>query len=221
MAPAVSCPPSRTALFLLLFPALAAASPSEEDLFFKSVSEVNEGALHFLEQAPDRPVHHHRNHLFISDSSLSDGWVRLEQCHSHLDPVPSMQIVYGQDRIRNLRVQGSADIGKAWVHEHTVQMENLGPGASICIQAETRALGQDGQGNFSLANGPYMRRFLDGFYPMRVSVAVTLETERLRFLDITPPPQAGFQVRQEARQVGFDAYFEGMLRTVMRFSPVP
>lgn len=212
------CPPSKHGLLLLvLIPALATAASSEEELFFKSVAEVNDGPLKFLAQAPAKPVHHHQNHLFIGPDSLATGWVRLEQCHRHLDPVPSMQVVYNKDRIRHIAVLQSEHIGKARVHENTVQLEQVRPAALLCIRAETRALQNDGDGVFSLANGPYMRRFLDGYYPMRVSMNVTLETDRIRFLDISPTPQTGFDFQQHGTRLGYEALFEGELRTVIRF----
>ena len=196
---------------------LAWANPSDDELFFKSVSDVNDGDLHFLTKEPAKPVHHHQNRLYISDDSLVSGWVRLEQCHQYLDPVPSMQIVYGQDRIRDLAIVRSENIGKSWVHEHTVQMEQIGHDALICINAESRALHADGDGIYSLSNGPFMRRFLDGYYPMRVSLYVTLETGKLHFIDIAPPPQPGFTFKRESSNLSYEALFEGKLRTILRF----
>ncbi len=213
----MSCSASRPLLLAAFLPLLAWASPSDDDLFFKSVSEVNDGDLHFLTREPNKPVHHHQNRLFLSDDSLVSGWVRLEQCHQYLDSVPSMQIVYGQDRIRNLAIVRSENIGKAWVHENTVQMEQIGHDALICIGAESRALHADGDGIYSLSNGPFMRRFLDGYYPMRVSLNVTLETGKLHFIDITPAPQPGFDLKQDGANVGYEALFEGKLRTILRF----
>lgn len=217
----MSCRSSNYRFLIFLLPGVAAAASSEEELFFKGVSEVNEGKLVFLAQAPDRPIHHHHNRIFISDDSLATGWVRLEQCHRNLDPVPSLQVVYGQDRIRDIVVLSSAHIGKAWVQANTVQMENLEPGATICIQAHSRALKAEGEGHFSLVNGPYMRHFLDGYYPMRVSLDVTLETEKLRFEAVSPAPQTGFQFRDHGAELGYEALFEGQLRTTIRFSRTP
>ncbi len=213
----MSCPASKLALLLSLLPALACAAPSEEELFFKGVAGVNDGPLNFLAQAPTKPVHHHQNHLFVRDDSLDTGWVRLEQCHRHLDPVPRTQVVYHPERIRHIVILRSEHIGKAWVQDNTVQLEQVEPAAVLCIRAETRALVDEGGGVFSLANGPYMRRFLDGYYPMRVSMDVNLETGLLQFLDISPSPQTGFNVQQQVRRIGYEALFEGELRTVIRF----
>jgi len=218
---AVSCRANRFLLGAILLPAWAWAAPSEEDLFFKSVSEVNEGKLHFLSQPPEKPVHHHRNHVVLDDNSLNTGWVRLEQCHQHLDPVPSMQVVYNRERIRGISIQRHENIGKAWVHENTVQMEQVEANALICIHAETRALSSDGENIYSLANGPYMRRFLDGYYPMRVSMKVSIETPNIRVLDVAPPAQPGFEISQQGNEVGYDAWFEGRLNTLIRFRRLP
>ena len=214
----MSCRANKAVLFAVLLPTLAWAASSEEDLFFKSVADVNEGKLHFLARAPDKAVHHHHNHIFISDTSLTTGWVRLEQCHRHLDPVPSMQVVYSKDRIRSLTISRVERIGRAWVQDNTVQMESVEPDALICIHAESQALRADDEGNFMLANGPYMRRFLDGYYPMRVTMEVTLETDKIQYVDIIPPPQTGFSFRSNGRDLGYEALFEGRLKTVIRFS---
>jgi hypothetical protein len=221
MAHAAYC--LRNSLFLLaaLLTGPASAAMSEEEMFFKGVADVNDGDLKFLAKAPDAPIHHHQNRITLNQESLLSGWAKLEQCHRHLDPVPDMQIVYGSDRVRNIAVLRIENIDRAWVHENTVQMEQVARDALICISAETRALAADGENRFVLTNGPYMRRFLDGYYPMRVSVEVILETNRLSFLDSTPAPQPGFQLHQEGNRIGFEALFEGMLRTSLRFMAAP
>lgn len=221
MAHAVYCPRFRRftkAAFLLAFlPLFGQAAPSEEALFFKNISEVNDGDLRFLAKPPDRLVHHHQNHITLTPDSLDSGWVRLEQCHQHLDPVPSSQIVYSQDRIRALRIVRTENIERAWVHEHSVQMEGIRHDALLCIEAESLALQDDGAKGYVLHNGPYMRRFLDGYYPMRVSMTVSLGASGLRFDSLTPTAQPGFSVRVGQTEVGYDTWFEGRLTTAIRF----
>ncbi len=190
-------------------------------MFFKGVADVNNGDLRFLSEAPPTPVHHHQNQISLSADSLATGWAKLAQCHHHLDPVPDMQIVYSQYRIRNLAIVSSENIGRAWVHENSVQIDQVARNASICITAETRALQIDGGNHFSLTNGPYMRRFLDGYYPMRVSMRVLLEAPGLRFDGITPAAQTGFGFTSTDQEVAYEALFEGELRTTIRFSLAP
>jgi hypothetical protein len=216
----VSCRPNRLLLASFL-PALAWAAPSDDDLFFKSIAEVNEGELRFLAQPPAKAVHHHQNHIVVTDDSLATGWIKLEQCHRHLDAVPSMQIVYRPDGIRGLTILRSENIGKVWVHQHTVQLEQVGADALICIRAESRALSPAGDGLYGLANGPYMRRFLDGYYPMHVTMQVRIDSAKLRFLDISPAPQPGFSVHQAGQEIGYDTWFEGRLNTLIRFRESP
>jgi hypothetical protein len=221
MARAAFCRSISALALAFLTPALAGAAMSEEEMFFKGVSEVNDGDLVFLTEAPSGPIHHHQNQITLTRTSLADGWARLEQCHHHLDPVPDMQIVYNRDRIRDIAILRSENIGRSWVHENTVQLDQVARNALICITAETRALDSEGDHTFALSNGPYMRRFLDGYYPMRVSMRVLWDMPELRFVDISPSPQSGLSFSETANEVGYEALFEGQLRTRIRFSIAP
>ncbi|MEW6678377.1 MAG: hypothetical protein AB1421_10690 [Pseudomonadota bacterium] len=206
-------------IVLLAFGALPAWASTEEDLFFKSVADVNEGELRFLTEMPAKPVHHHQNRITIDDASLNSGWVHLEQCHRHLDPVPRTQVVFRQDFIRNLRLVRQDGIGRAWVEGPSVQLEDIGPDAILCIQADTLALSPWEAGGPVLRNGPYMRRFLDGYYPMRVSIQVHLATDQIRFAALSPAPQPGLDLNIQGQNIKLEAVFEGQLRTEMRFGP--
>lgn len=215
--PGVSCQHLSLLLCLLFVGPDPSRAAGDDELFFKNVADVNNGELTFLAKAPNKPVHHHQNRIRIDDASLDTGWVHLEQCHTHLDAVPSSQVTYREGFVRNLRISRADGIGRAWVEGASVQLENVGPDACLCVQADTRALsGREGDSYF-LRNGPYMRRFLDGYYPMKVSLTVRLETPRLRFAGITPPPQPGLSVTGGSQGVDVEALFEGQLRTEIRF----
>lgn len=217
--PGVSCR-HLSLLFVLSLQTGLSQAASDEELFFKSVADVNDGELRFLAQAPDKPVHHHQNHITIDDTSLETGWIHLHQCHANLDAVPSSQVVYREGYIRDLRVLRVENIGRTWVEGPTVQLENVSHNALLCIQAETRALSSLEGNSYFLRNGPYIRRFLDGFYPMRVSLSVHIATPKIKFMRITPPPQPGLQVNASAQDVSIEALFEGRLRTEMQFDLV-
>ncbi len=192
----------------------------EEWLFDDSDSlaaEVNEGELVFLDASPEKNVHHHQNQLIVSNDSVDNGWVKLIQCHTNLDKVGLAQILFRHDRVRKLRVTEVRNIDRAWVEGPSIQLENIHDNARLCIGAETRSFVYNGDGSFSLHNGPYMRRFLDGYYPMRVSLDVTVKTDKLRFADISPNSGKGFRVWQGHNTVHYDAWFEGKLRTEIRF----
>ncbi len=206
---------------LLLAPLSIAATQSEEEAWLEDdaefrAAEVNEGALVFLATPVDETVHHHINRIIIHPESLEDGWVTLVQCHENLDPVARAQVTYNKPRTRELTIDSFTGIEKVWVEDASVQLKNVGKQARLCVHARAQALHANADGSFSLYNGPFMRRFLDGYYPMRVSVAIELPADRLRFATIDPPAQRGFAVTHTARGVSFDAWFEGRLRTEIR-----
>lgn len=218
---------SRTIIALLalaLLPASPARADTEQDWFDRAVAEstdrVNEGRLVFLDSAPKKPAHFQQNHVVIAEHSLDDGWVDLHQCHDSLDAVPRSQIVFHKERSRALRVTRAEGVGRIWVEGHTVQLENTGHDARVCLSVETQALERGAGGEFSLRNGPYMRRFLDGYYPMHVATRITMATPRLDYASMTPLAQPGLRIWQEGRDVLFDALFEGRLVTRMLFRSV-
>ena len=185
------------------------------------IAAVNEGQLVFLKQPPAKPVHHHYNIITLTDDSVRDGWALLEQCHDHLDKVPATQIVFREDRVRNLEIVSFQGIKKAWVEGATVQLRDIGDHARVCLKVQSQVLIKNTDGTYHVNNGPFMRRFLDGYYPMHVSMDVLLHTDKLRYLDITPPQQQGFRVTASRHEVKYDGWFEGRLQTLIRFTPVP
>lgn len=187
------------------------------DLSLESAGTVNEGQLHFLEAPPAKPVHHHQNHIRIDQDSLTSGWVRLLQCHDHLDAVPSAQITFREGSVRDLTIDSVSGIESAWVEEASVQLRQIGPRARLCLSAHTRALHNTGQGFFSLVNGPYMRKFLDGYYPMRVTLEIDYQAQTLRLIEVSPPRQPGLMLVERPGRIWLDALFEGELRTQIRF----
>lgn len=205
------------ALFALVF---LITEPKADwfDEFEQDAETVNEGHLVFPKKIPDQPVHHLHNRITITGKSLKTGWVLLSQCHEHLDPVPAVQIVFHPKRVRNLTVTESRNIGKAWVDGPSVQLEEVNKHARVCIDAETRALSRDDDDVYLLRNGPFMRRFLDGFYPMRLNLDVQFPSLQLRLISISPKPQPGFRLQHEDDKVLVETLFEGKLYTELRFA---
>ncbi len=190
--------------------------PDEFDVA-SQVALVNEGELEFLPTRAADGAHFHRNRIAITESSLDLGWVELRQCHENIDPVPAAQILFRADGIRGLAIERSQNIGRAWVDGDSVQLEDVGPDAELCISAQSRALQSLGDGLFRLRNGPYMRRFLDGYYPMRVALNIDYPGQRLRLVGQTPASQEGFSVDRTSDGLKVDATFEGRLITCFDF----
>lgn len=190
--------------------------PEEPDVA-SQVARVNEGELAFLPTAAADGAHYHRNRIAITEASLDLGWVEMSQCHENIDPVPAAQILFREKGIRDLTIERSQNIGRAWVDGHSVQLEEVSADAELCIRAESRALQSLGDGLFRLRNGPYMRRFLDGYYPMRVALNIEYPGERLRLVEQTPANQEGFSVDRTSDGLTVDATFEGRLITCFDF----
>lgn len=180
------------------------------------IAAVNEGALQFLPDAPD-DAHRHLNQIEILPESLGSGWIRLTQCHEQLDAVAAAQILFNPDGIRDLRVLSTRQIGQAEVEGHTIQLRDIGTDAELCISGESRALLDLGEGRYRLRNGPYMRRFLDGYYPLHVRLEVSYPPADLRFIRHQPESQPGFEVSLQPGRVTLNATFEGRLHTCLDF----
>lgn len=194
----------------------------EAEAWFNDDSEqqalnVNEGELEFLTTPPNKTIHHHHNILTISNSSMRNGWVKLQQCHRNLDRVYVAQVVFRDGLTRKLKLVSYKNIDKAWVEGNTVQLQEIGEHAELCLSAEIRAFTYNPDGSYSLRNGPYMRRFLDGYYPMHVTLEVHVDSKRLHYVGSIPISQPGFVVHETDNTLQVDTWFEGRLNTEFIF----
>lgn len=195
---------------------LSLSAGASDDIFPEDieaqVAKVSEGALRFLESPPQAPVHHHYNEIEITESSLIHGWVRLRQCHYNLDPVPELEIVYSPERIKDLKILSADKVGVSRVAGPKIQLSDIESGGKICISAESRALRRKGDNRYMLQNGPYMRRFLDGYYPMQISMRLSVP-ETIRLMEAEPESQPGLEVHFQGRTASLKGWFEGILYT--------
>ncbi len=188
----------------------------EEEVLRQRIATVNEGDLDFITRQPQDVVHHHQSRILISDTSLLDGWVQLEQCHVKLDRVAAAQIVFNPQRSRGLEVISFRNIDHAFAEANSIQLQGIRDDSEICLRAESRALHSDDAAVFELENGPFMRRFLDGYYPLRLSLRIDYPRS-LVLADFSPETQPGFTVTQADDHIAIEALFEGQLRTRFRF----
>jgi hypothetical protein len=197
----------------LTLPSTAGASgDSDFELF-----DISDGALRFLLAAPAKPPHLHQSRVVISADSLRTGWVHTKQCHYHLDQVSALQVVFRPGRVRNLRILRADHVGKAWVEGASVQLEKVGADAVLCIANEQLGLTRAPDGAFEWRGGPYMRRFLDGYFPMQVQLVLDYPESLLRIQAIEPVALK-FHMLNNPGQVRFDALFEGRLDVEVRFA---
>ncbi len=224
-------PPSHTGsaarlwlCWLLLWPVLP--SSAEEDSWpdfpeadlEQRLAEISDGELVFLVEPPGEPTHQHENRIRILPTSLDDGWVALEQCHRYLDQVPLLEIVYHPQRIRHIRIRSSHNIEQSRVVGPRVELRGVGANASLCLSAESRALHETSPGHYQLRNGPYMRRFLDGYYPLHLSIEIDYPAQLLSLQSASPQSPDAPAYRLEPGSIRWDAWFRGRLHTQFNFS---
>ncbi|WP_455210103.1 hypothetical protein [Kaarinaea lacus] len=179
---------------------------------------VNEGDLEFLSEIPDKLPPVLKNRLTITPQSLKDGWIDMIQCHERIDSVAIAQVLYHPRRTRNIEILSSNNIKRAWVEENSVQLENITPNATLCIHAEVKSLYSNFNGSYSMRNGPFLRKFLDGYYPMHVTMEVAFPQGKLSFEAINPQAQNGFDVSYEENKMNIEALFVGELEIEVYFT---
>ena len=183
-------------------------------------SLVNEGRLEFLRDAQGRSVLQTSNRLTVTPESLHTGWVALYQCQANLDPVPAVEVVYRYHGMRKLRVVSTHRIKRARVEQNTVQMEQVQEDGEVCIEAEVQVLKPDGEGAYTLQSGPFHRRFLDGYYPVRLEYRIRWPADRLLLESVHPEMQAGFRVGKQPGELTINSLFEGKLTIELRFRDI-
>jgi hypothetical protein len=181
--------------------------------------KISDATLTFLARLPDKPVPHSKSQLQILPTSADDGWVNLSQCYDRLDAVPDAQVVYEYKQLRHLRVTESKHIGKSWVQGQSVQLKNVEKGARLCVAAQVRIFYTNPDGSLMLVNGPFKRKFLDGYYPMHVTLDVVYPEKSMQFINTSPEPQSGFEVTHQDNALNIDALFEGELYMKIHFKP--
>ena len=67
-------------------------------------------------------------------------------------------------------------------------------------------------------DGPFHRRFLDGYFPLRVCMDVQFPSTLLHYVGISPVAQPGFEVDVKDEHVYIDSWFAGTLNIEVHFS---
>lgn len=199
----------------------AVPSDAELEAWFNDDAEqraadVNEGQLRFLAANGEKKVHQGTNRIRLMPGSLQDGWVELVQCHENLDAVPLAEVIYPDYVLRKLKILNATSIDKVSVQGASVQLEGVQASARLCVAMEIQALQREGK-NYFLKNGPFQRRFLDGYYPMQVTIEVNYAESGLKPIRTWPAEQTGVQLDDNGRELRIDARFEGVLTTRIDF----
>lgn len=202
----------------LFAPATAAEHDWPEDREEADASRVSEGELRFIAPRPGAAVLHADTRLQLNPASLQTGWVGMRQCYRHLDAIDRTEIVYAYREMVDLEVTRAHDIERYRVEPHAIRLEGVGRGAQLCLKARVRILRRLSATTFGLRQGPYHRRFLDGYYPYHLSLAVSYPRDRIRLARIEPRPQPGFELVETADGLAIESWFEGEMRIELEFA---
>jgi len=201
-------------------------TPAEQDQWLnsdepiKSKKKINLGTLTLLSAKKYPSVMHSQNKIVITPESLKSGWVSLQQCYYNLDAFPKVDVVYKYRKMIDLKVLSYTKIAKAKLGSakdmKSVELTNVQKGGSLCVSAKVLSLIKTKHG-YQLSNGPFRRKYLDGYFPMKVSVEVQYPKKLLKVLKITPLKIINKNKKQKEGRIKLSALFEGELTTQVYF----
>lgn len=197
-------------------PLLEAERREQADL--ERLRAVNSGELRLLQTPAADGELHTRTQLTLSADSLLHGWVDMRQCQNGLDAMQSSEIVYGYADMQALQVVSTRNIGAAAVAGRSVQLRDVRAAAEVCVAARVKILHAQGDGRWRIRSGPYHRRFLDGYFPMRLSLEVRYPAGALDWRGVTPPAQPGLTVVHTPGRLAIDTRFTGRLTLALEFA---
>jgi len=179
--------------------------------------QVNEGQLEFIDPIHNQSILHSDTHLWITNESMQTGWVKMQQCYRHLDAVGKTDVVYAYREMKNLQVTRVEQIEQVRVKQNGVELGRVEKGAVLCVQADVKILQHLSDKAYGLQNGPYHRKFLDGYYPYHVSLMVHYLSNEIQLKQVVPEAQKGFYVIEKRDGLSIDSWFEGELRIGLEF----
>ena len=175
--------------------------------------------LEFLPQSPAGAPHRQEMQVLIDAQSLKTGLVRVDQCHYRLDPVPATQIVFGP-ALKALQVTRSRNISSLDLEGRSVQLHDVGENAEICLRTVNQVFRRQADGSFVLRNGPFMRQFLDGYFPLQLQYQIRYPASLLVLESLTPEvPATAFKSNLPGK-LDLQVLFTGPLQLETRFRPL-
>lgn len=197
-------------------------SPEELEKWFNSDDElptnkVNEGNLKFINNIDSENIFRSTINISIDQESIEQGWTTLSQCYSNLDPISLTAIVFRKKFIKNIEVISSENIRSTKISGPKVILNDVSQNAKICIKLSSRNFYQNEDKSFSLVNGPYHRKFFDGYFPYHLTLNIQYDPN-LKYHYSVPKKQNGFSVKQKPHALKVSALFEGKLNTEFRFN---
>jgi len=185
----------------------------EDDSTLQAIT-VNGGQLNWLTEAETLGQYGLENSLTVTPSSLSDGWVQFTQCHNNLDPIRKIVVQYNAKNTRALKLKSAEKIESVSIEEDSRAAVLMGveKQARVCISGESKSLEETADG-YLVKRGPYMRKFLDGYYPMALKETIKWPQTHLKLNTTNMQTQPGqrYDYSVQANTLIAEYWFEGRL----------
>ena len=186
---------------------------SDEEL---PVKEVSNEKLIFLKEPPTTKTLHSTINLIVNKNSIDEGWTQMSQCYDNLDPIHVTEVLYRRGFIKKLKIKSYTNIANTKVIDNKILLQGVKKNASLCVTANVRNFYQNEDESFSLVNGPYHRKFLDGYFPYHLTLKIQF-SPLLKYSYSVPKRQQGFQIKHAKQLISLNSWFEGKLKTEFRF----
>lgn len=181
---------------------------------------VNDGQINWVSAEQTKGKYYLENKITVIPESLKTGWVKFIQCHNQLDPFYKVEVQYHSENTRNLQVQSHDLIDEVNIDNinQTAVLIEAKKGAKVCISGESKTMKATEKG-YVIQRGPYMRKFLDGYYPMYLKEsldwsATPIELEQTH---IQTQPGRSFKYSQANKTLTAEYWFEGRLMPTYEF----
>jgi hypothetical protein len=190
----------------------AAVSGQARAMEFSDVVTGNE--LRFLAARPDPEGYWYESRVMLDADSLTTGLVQLRTCHHQLDPTHRIVIAFNAERVQHIAVASAQGVGSAEVVNKRVELRDVQRGGSVCVDLTSRALDATDSG-WRLHAGPLMRRYLDGYLPMRAKLSFGWPKGLLALAHTEPQVQPGVLLTQAEDGAQLDITFAGRMRATL------
>lgn len=201
--------PGSAAILAALVAGVSAIAAAGDDLEW--LSDIADEDFQPIDRPLDQTPFHHIKTLIVTADSLAGGWVHNHQCHRYFSVTPSLDIVFPTGKIRNITIADASNVGDVEVRGHTIQLKDVNEKSALCINSENLLLNREPGGVYRVTAGPFYYRFLDGYFPMEVSLQVQYPPSLLEVMRVVPGNRRGVEITRNDGEVRLWSRFEGTL----------
>jgi hypothetical protein len=172
---------------------------------------ASEGEIKFLKERPDPGAYSFQSRVKITPLSLENGSVDIATCHTQLDPIRKVVIVFNPERVQAIAVKSMSKIAAVEIKGNQVTLTDVERGATVCIDLRSRALDKIADSTYQLNAGPLMRRYFDGYLPMSAQLRVDWPKDMFTVQSTLPEKKEGVQVTEGNDGMQLDVIFAGKM----------